>query len=40
MVFPLGDFWRANFYEHKMIETYCIDEGEDMIAITVVVKYS
>lgn len=39
MVFPFGDFWRANFYEHKMVEAFCIEEGEDMIAITVVVKY-
>jgi hypothetical protein len=29
----------TKFYEHKHLEVYCIDEGEDILVITVVVKY-
>jgi hypothetical protein len=30
---------RKQFYEHKHIEVYGVDEGEDIIVVTVVVKY-
>jgi hypothetical protein len=39
MTFPYGDYWRKQFYEHKHIEVYGVDEGEDIIVVTVVVKY-
>jgi hypothetical protein len=37
--FPFSDYWRGQFYEHKHVEVYCVDEGEDIIVVTVVVKY-
>jgi hypothetical protein len=39
MTFPYGDYWRGQFYEHKHIEVYGVDEGADIIVVTVVVKY-
>ena len=39
MTFPYGDYWREQFYEYKLIEVYGVDEGEDIIVVTVVVKY-
>jgi hypothetical protein len=39
MSFSYRDVWRSKFYEHKHIEVYCVDEGEDTLVITVVVKY-
>ncbi len=39
MTFSHGDYWRGQFYEHKHVEVYCVDEGEDVIVVTVVVKY-
>jgi len=39
MTFPYGDYWREQFYEHKHIEVYSVGEGEDIIVVTVVVKY-
>ena len=39
MTFPYGDDWREQFYEHKQLEVYGVDEGEDIIVVTVVVKY-
>jgi hypothetical protein len=40
MSFSYRGFWRSNFYAHKHVEAYCVDEGEDIIVLTVVVKYS
>ena len=37
--FSYGDLWRAQFYEHKHVEAYCVVDGEDIIVVTVVVKY-
>jgi len=39
MTFPYGDYWREQFYEYKHIEVYGVDEGEDIIVVTIVVKY-
>ena len=39
MTFPFGDNCREQFYEHKQLEVYGVDEGEDIIVVTVVVKY-
>lgn len=39
MIFSFGDYWRGQLYGHKHIEVLCVDEGEDIIVITVVVKY-
>ena len=39
MTFLYGDYWREQFYEHKQLEVYGVDEGEDIIVVTVVVKY-
>jgi hypothetical protein len=33
------DYLRSRLYEHKLIEAYSIEEGGDVIVITVVVKY-
>ena len=39
MTFSFGNYWRAQLYEHKHIEAYCVVDGEDIIVVTVVVKY-
>ena len=39
MLFSYGDFRGLKFCGHKHIEVYCVNEGEDIIVITVVVKY-
>lgn len=39
MMFPHGDYWRGQFFKHKQLEVYGVDEGEDIIVVTVVVKY-
>jgi hypothetical protein len=39
MTFTYGGYWRGQLYGHKHIEVLCVDEGEDIIVITVVVKY-
>jgi hypothetical protein len=38
--FSFGNSWRAQLYEHKHIEAYCVIDGDDIIVVTVVVKYS
>lgn len=37
--FPFERYWQEKFYRFKQIEVYSVDEGEDVIVITVVVKY-
>ncbi|MGD1010196.1 MAG: DUF4258 domain-containing protein [Candidatus Aminicenantales bacterium] len=39
MTVSYKDHWQGQFYGHKHIEVLCADEGEDIIVITVVVKY-
>lgn len=39
MTCAYGDFWRSQLYEYKHIEVYSIEDGEDVIVVTVVVKY-
>jgi hypothetical protein len=39
MTVPYGDFWGSRFFAQKEIEVCCVEEDEDIIVITVVVKY-
>jgi len=39
MTFSYDDYLRLRPYEHKLIEAYSVEEGGDVIVITVVVKY-
>jgi len=39
MTFPYGRHWQEQFYENKHIEVYGVEEGDDIIVVTVVVKY-
>jgi hypothetical protein len=39
MTISYEDFWRAQFCKHKHIEAYCAVEGNDLIVVTVIVKY-
>ena len=39
LTFRYQDRWQGTFYERKLVEVYCIDEGSDRIVVTVVVKY-
>jgi len=33
------DFWKGQYYHTKQLEVYGVEEGEDFIVITVIVKY-
>ncbi|MFC2166138.1 DUF4258 domain-containing protein [Acidobacteriota bacterium] len=33
------DFWKGHYYYTKQLEVYGVEEGEDFIVITVIVKY-
>jgi len=37
--FPYQDYWRSQFYKEKHIDAYVVDDEEDIIVITVIVKY-
>jgi hypothetical protein len=37
--FSYGNYWRGEFFKYKHIEVYCVGEGEDIIVVTVMVKY-
>lgn len=37
--FPFERHWDGKFFRFKQIEVFSVDEGEDIIVITVVVKY-
>lgn len=37
--FPFERYWNGKFFRFHQIEAYSVDEGEDIIVITVVVKY-
>ncbi len=37
--FPFERYWHGKYFRFKQIEVYSVDEGEDIIVITVVVKY-
>jgi len=39
LTFPFGSYWRGRFFKKKLIEAYWVEEGEDIIVVTVVVKY-
>jgi len=39
MTFSFGNYWRGELYEYKHIEAYCVIDGDDIIVVTVVVKY-
>ncbi len=37
--FPFGSVWKGKEYRTKQIEVYGVEEAEDFIVVTVVVKY-
>ncbi len=39
MTFSFRNYWRTQFYKYKHIEAYCVIDGDDIIVVTVVVKY-
>jgi hypothetical protein len=40
MSFPFGNYWRSQFYKGKHIDAYVADDEENIIVITIIVKYS
>ena len=39
MKYLLEDLWRGKYYHTKQLKVYGVEEGEDIIVITAVVKY-
>jgi hypothetical protein len=37
--FSFGKTWKGRYYNTKQIEAYTVQEGDDLIIVTVIVKY-
>ena len=37
--FPFNAWWNGQYYAHKQLTVYTVEDGEDSIAITVLCRY-